>query len=147
MVVFSLMEDTGVCFFTVTTQVFLSPFALTVIVTFPAFFAVNFPLLLILAILVLLDFHVAFEDAPDTLAVKVVLPFSYIDNLLLERESDGVFTLTLHVLVIPFAVTEMVVVPAFFPVILPVLLAVAMLLFFVFHTHLLLSPLTLAVKV
>lgn len=113
MVVFSLMEDTGVCFFTVTTQVFLSPFALTVIVTFPAFFAVNFPLLLILAILVLLDFHVAFEDAPDTLAVKVVLPFSYIDNLLLERESDGVFTLTLHVLVIPFAVTEMVVVPAF----------------------------------
>ena len=72
---------------------------------------------------------------------------SYIDNLLLERESVGVFTLTLHVLVIPFAVTEMVVVPAFFPVILPVLLAVAMLLFFVFHTHLLLSPLTLAVKV
>ena len=75
------------------------------------------------------------NDAPDTLAVKVVLPFSYIDNLLLERESRWCF----HTDLTCFGnfhsqFTEMVVVPAFFPVILPVLLTVAMLLF-LFSIH------------
>ena len=60
---------------TVTLHVAFSPFeVLAVIVTVPAFLAVTFPVLLTVATLLLLEYHVTvdFADSGDTVATSVL---------------------------------------------------------------------------